>query len=197
MKVLGKRSEETMAKKITACAVFVLLAGFEGLLRAQTAANEPFKYPVSLDIRASDEALKNRIMSIVTGGLRALGDVAVVDEKPRFLIHIVGVGNTLSYGLAVEFTERYDLVATWHFFLERVLPSASQATSTEMGEAVSPLAFMAKAGEVHLVVTAFRGSEIDQTSRDVVASFDTNILIPERKANRALGDVLRDALPKK
>jgi len=137
-------------------------------------------------------------MSVVSASLRALGDVAIVDDKPRFLIHIVGVGNTLSYSLAVEFTERYDLVVTRRFFLDRVFPpGSSQATSTDKGEAYFPLIFMPEAGEIHLVVTAYRGSEIEQTSKDVVASFDTNILIPERKASQAFGDVLRDALPKK
>jgi hypothetical protein len=188
-----------MRKSLTTCTMLIMLAsGFGSIGSAQTSASEPFKIPVSLDVTASDEALKDRVISLVSVGLRALGDVVIVDDRPRFLIHIVGVGNRFSYGLAVEFTQRYDLMPTWRFFLDHVLPPGSSRASTkEMAEATNPLIFMAKAGEAHLAVNVYRGSEIEQTSKDVVANFDTNILIPDRKGRQALGDTLKDALPKK
>jgi hypothetical protein len=92
---------------------------------------DSFKYRVAVALEIDDATVKDRAISVIDRELRALGDVVVVDEKPRYKIDIVGVqtqsqsGLPTGYAFAVAFYRSYNLVP-----VQGVLKASKPASSS-------------------------------------------------------------------
>lgn len=75
---------------------------------------DTFKYRVAVNIVIDGEGIKYQASSLINRGLRAIGDVVVVDEKPTYRIDVIGVqlrgaGLAVGYAFAANFQKSYDL----------------------------------------------------------------------------------------
>jgi hypothetical protein len=132
--------------------------------------------------------------------------VAVVGDRPKFSINIVGVeasgaAKTTDPGPAISviFTQAYDTGPVLDFLN---LPSQSskpdQSSLDFLDKRLKAIAALnlQRKGELYLQHYLFIGADLERICKEIVAEFDTTVLNPDRKAFPAAHDfVVQPAVP--
>ena len=163
--------------------------------------SEPFKYRIKLTTSSSPaDEFHSRLLSALNRELRSLGDVAVVESEPLYELSITALrlknlGVSSGYALSAS-TLR-------HFNLSKPLEVVSRLTVDQFKAAGLPLtdwfdviSYTQLPADVpfYLGTSLYSGGDLDVLSREIIADFDAEVLIPDRKRSQAYGDALDKAL---
>ncbi len=139
-------------------------------------------FRVNVDITFADAPLRARLTSRLNSELRRLGDVDVVDDRTDWGLIIVGMTSATKGGAQKGYTIA---VCTIKYLqidgVKKLVGDVAKASHSNFGWAYVMGYGDAMALFGNLAVYAGSESEIDETARDIIASFDTATLLPVRK----------------
>jgi hypothetical protein len=182
-------------------AVLLLLAS-STCISAQSP--QPFQYRVKLRLEAKQtEPYFSVASSSLNRELRNLGDVAVVEEDPMYEIVVVPMkatnqgGWSTGYALAATFLVRFNLTESKDV-LKHLTPKHFEVAGLTVMDWAKATALASLPSEINGFVTTglYLGPGIEPLCRELVADFDADVLIPQRKADQQFSDRLRKGLEK-
>jgi hypothetical protein len=154
---------------------------------------DPYKWEarVKVECGGSDSSIKNEVLSYINRELRELSGVVVVNSDPEYEISIIPAeprlenGRSVGYVLSVVITQKVSTSAS-EFLIDYLLKDKE----VEKKAILKRVKEDAAAGVIiftHVVYTVGKDS-LKSTCKELVASFDVEILEISRKAHQEVMD---------
>lgn len=143
------------------------------------AHSAPFHFRIEVSVSAKSNDVRDRVSSYLDRELRSLGDVALVDDHPSYEIEVVALKiknrNGFSAGYALSTVVVQPFYSTFLLALVKS-PAKGFVRRATSNLYYQPLQWLNTDSTGHL----------ERICKDIIATFDAQVLEPQRKFMRSL-----------
>lgn len=178
---------------------------FAAMACTHAQASEPIPCRVWVAVSVADDTLKNRLTSSLYKSLRDLGDVvlATSSDQACYTVSVTGIvtksvaGQTTGFAYAVSFILNVNDAPTKKYIESVAEKHTGSTIPDDVLAAWVPLIRMPDKAEILLNEYVQVGSleSVENVSSEIIESFDTQVLVPERQLQQSIRDSV--SLPSK